>query len=224
MKRSEVNALIDDAKTFLASHRFHLPPWAFWKPANWKGRRADCAEIVDNMLGWDITDFGSGDFARVGLLLFTIRNGNPQRDRKPYAEKAMIVREGQVTPTHFHWKKMEDIVVRGGGRLVIELHGSTVDEGLSELPIVVRVDGVTRGVEPGGKVVLSSGESICLEQGVYHRFYGEPGAGTVLVGEVSEVNDDTSDNRFLTPCGRFPTLVEDVAPNHLLVSDYAKYL
>lgn len=223
MKRSEVNALIEEAKAFFARHRFHLPPWAFWAPDAWRGRRSDCTEIADNMLGWDITDFGSGDFARVGLLLFTIRNGNPRRDRKPYAEKVMVVGEGQITPMHFHWKKMEDIINRGGGRIVIELHGSTADEGVSELPIVVRIDGVARSVEAGGQVVLSPGESICLEQGVYHRFYGEPGAGTVLVGEVSEVNDDTSDNRFLEPCGRFPMLVEDVAPNHLLVSDYGKY-
>jgi D-lyxose ketol-isomerase len=59
---------------------------------------------------------------------------------------------------------------------------------------------------------------------MYHRFYGEPGKGKVLVGEVSMVNDDTSDNCFLEPVGRFPVINEDVPPLHLLVSDYQKFL
>ena len=48
-------------------------------------------------------------------------------------------------------------------------------------------------------------------------------AGKVLVGEVSKVNDDVNDNRFLKPTGRFPEIEEDEPPLHLLVGDYAKY-
>jgi hypothetical protein len=59
---------------------------------------------------------------------------------------------------------------------------------------------------------------------MYHKFYGEKGKGKVLVGEVSAVNDDASDNRFFEPVGRFPQIIEDEAPLHLLVSDYKKYL
>lgn len=224
MKRSEINALIDDAKAFFAEHRFALPPWAFWGPADWKGKGEACREIVDNMLGWDITDFGSGDFDNRGLLLFTIRNGHPAKDDKPYAEKIMIVRENQETPMHFHWSKMEDIINRGGGNLVLELYLADEDEQLSDNPVTVSVDGVTRTVEPGGTVVLEPGESICLTPYLYHRFYGEPGKGKVLVGEVSAVNDDTKDNRFHEELGRFPEVDEDVPPNHLLCSEYASYL
>ncbi|HOE65502.1 MAG TPA: D-lyxose/D-mannose family sugar isomerase [Candidatus Hydrogenedentes bacterium] len=224
MKRSEINALIEHAKTFFAEHRFMLPPWAFWGPSDWKGKRETCAEIVENMLGWDITDFGSGDFDACGLLLFTIRNGNPARDKKPYAEKIMIVREEQETPMHFHWSKMEDIINRGGGNLVIELSQSTPDEQFCDRPFSVTTDGIAHRVEPGGKVVLTPGESICLTQGLYHRFYGEKGKGLVLVGEVSQVNDDRTDNRFYAPIGRFPVVEEDVAPNHLLVGDYPRFL
>lgn len=39
-----------------------------------KGSEYD--KIRDNMLGYDATDFGSGDFLRLGLFLFTLRNGN----------------------------------------------------------------------------------------------------------------------------------------------------
>jgi D-lyxose ketol-isomerase len=158
------------------------------------------------------------------LILFTIRNGNPARDAKTYAEKIMIVEENQETPMHFHWKKMEDIINRGGGNLVIELYDSSKNEQISRKPVRVRVDGMERIVTPGGKVVLRPGESICLTQGLYHRFYGQKGKGTVLVGEVSAVNDDSSDNRFLLPAGRFPEIVEDVRPYRLLATEYRRFI
>jgi D-lyxose ketol-isomerase len=145
-------------------------------------------------------------------------------DKKPYAEKIMIVEENQETPMHYHWSKMEDIICRGGGNLVIELYNSTPDNSFDTTPVTVKVDGVVRTVEPGGKVTLAPGESICLEQGIYHRFYGEEGKGTVLVGEVSAVNDDANDNCFREPVGRFPVIDEDEKPVHLLVSDYQNFL
>jgi len=222
MKRSEINQILENAKTFMAERKFFLPPWAYWSVTDWKNNKGNAAEVINNMLGWDITDFGSGDFYRRGLFLFTLRNGKFNVDKKPYAEKIMIVEENQETPMHFHWAKMEDIINRGGGNLVIELYNSTSDELFAGTPVTLKTDGVERTVPPGGKVVLRPGESICLEQGVYHRFYGETAKGKVLVGEVSMVNDDTSDNRFHEVIGRFPTIEEDVEPLHLLVSDYVK--
>jgi len=224
MKRSEINQYIVNSIAFLDQMNFKLPPWAFWSPEEWKGKYEICGEIVDNMLGWDLTDFGSGDFHKQGLMLFTIRNGNFKKDKKPYAEKAMIVEEMQETPMHFHWSKMEDIINRGGGNLVIELYNSDKDENFSDQTFTVKIDGVVRHLQPGDSVVLTPGESICLEQGVYHRFYGEAGKGKVFVGEVSAVNDDTADNRFYTPVGRFPEIIEDEEPIHLLAADYKRYI
>lgn len=223
MKRSEVNKIIKDAEEFFASKQFHLPPWAFWTPEQWKGRGE--TEVVRNKLGWDITDFGKGRFEKDGLLLFTVRNGNlAAGDKKPYAEKIMIVREGQVTPMHFHWSKMEDIINRGGGNLLIDLFDSTDDEELSKAEVTVMVDGLARTVPAGGTLTLAPGESISLEQGVYHSFYGEEGKGWVLVGEVSAVNDDDKDNRFHEPQPRFPAIEEDEPPYRLLVNDYEDYV
>lgn len=224
MKRSEINQILKNAKAFMAEKQFKLPPWAYWSVTDWKKKKEDAQEIVENMLGWDITDFGSGDFYNRGLFLFTIRNGKLNVDKKPYAEKIMIVEENQETPMHFHWAKMEDIINRGGGNLVIELYNSTPDNKFDTTPVCFKSDGVTHWVEPGGKVVLTPGESICLEQGMYHRFYGESGKGKVLVGEVSMVNDDTSDNCFYESIGRFPVIEEDEEPLHLLVSDYKRFI
>ena len=223
MKRSEINQILENAKSFLEDRKFFLPPWAYWSAADWQNNKGSAAEVVNNMLGWDITDFGSGDFYRRGLFLFTLRNGKFNVDKKQYAEKVMIVEENQETPMHFHRAKMEDIINRGGGNLVIELYNSAPDQSFADTPVVLKVDGVEKTVSPGGKIVLTPGESVCLEQGVYHRFYGEKGKGKVLVGEVSMVNDDTSDNCFRETIGRFPTIEEDVEPLHLLVSDYAKF-
>ena len=100
MKRSTINGLIAEAKALFAEHHFRLPPFAFWTPQDWAGAGHEADEIRDNGLGWDVTDFGAGDFEALGLLLFTIRNGNyqnPDRYPKLYAEKVMVVKPRQVT-------------------------------------------------------------------------------------------------------------------------------
>jgi D-lyxose ketol-isomerase len=85
----------------------------------------------------------------------------------------------------------------------------------------VSTDGVVRTVSAGGQVRLLPGESITLTPRLYHTFWGE--GSRVLVGEVSVVNDDHTDNRFLKPVGRFPQIVEDEPPLHLLTVDYPAY-
>lgn len=225
MKRSEVNAIIQDADAFIRSCGFHLPPFAYWTPLVWATKGPEVREIVERGLGWDITDFGSGDYRKVGLAVFTIRNGHPdnlKRGRgKLYCEKILVVDVDQVTPMHFHWTKTEDIINRGGGNLVIQLYNATPDEGLADTDVTVSVDGVQRTVPAGGKVVLTPGESITLVDHCYHEFWAE--GSRVLVGEVSLVNDDETDNRFYRPVGRFPEIEEDVPPLYLLIQDYARY-
>ena len=220
MKRSEINDYIQEAEEFFRSMNFNLPLWAVWSQEEWKKHTPECSEIFNNALGWDLTDFGSGMYDKTGLLLFTLRNGKQGVDTKPYAEKIMMVKENQETPFHFHWLKMEDIINRGGGNLILELYLSDEKEAFSSRPFEVKIDGRKTIVKPGEGIRLTPGQSICLEPYVYHRFYGEKEAGTVLVGEVSMVNDDTTDNRFKTAPGRFPEIEEDANPYHLLITDY----
>jgi len=220
MRRSEINRQIGEAIQFFDSMNFKLPPWAFWSPVQWREHRGDHHEIIENQLGWDLTDFGSGDFKTCGLLLFTLRNGTPGKDQKPYAEKIMIVDEDQVTPMHFHWSKMEDIINRGGGNLMIRLYHSDENEQFDRREIRVSLDGIKHIFQPGDVVRLQPGQSITLFQRLYHTFYGEAGSGRVLVGEVSSVNDDHSDNHFFNEAGRFPEIEEDEPIQYLLVGDY----
>jgi len=226
MKRSEVNAIIRAADEFIKEHHFHLPPFAYWSPQEWAAKGEEVQEIARHHLGWDITDFGKGDFDHHGLVLFTIRNGAPEnwqrKQGKLYAEKLLLVGVDQITPMHFHWTKMEDIINRGGGKLALQLFNATPEEELDrENPVHVQVDGAWRTVEAGGKVVLDPGESITLTPYLYHKFWGE--VSRVLVGEVSLVNDDNADNRFHQTLARFPAIEEDDEPLYLLVNDYERY-
>lgn len=223
MKRSEINTAMKNAIGLFNEYKISLPPFVYWSPEVWSEKGDEIAEIKDNMLGWDITDFGQGDFSKTGLLLITLRNGNQKNAEKypkTYAEKLMVVQENQVTPMHFHWNKMEDIINRGGGNLMIKLYNSTEDEKLADTDVVISIDGEKHIFPAGYTLRLEPGQSITLTKGLYHRFWGEDGKGTVLVGEVSMTNDDTADNCFYDKTGRFPEIEEDEEPLYLLCNEY----
>jgi hypothetical protein len=225
MKRSEINSILCQADAFIRQNGFHLPPFAYWTPEEWRHKGVEVHEIVENGLGWDITDFGLGNYSREGLFLFTVRNGSPENLKtgrgKIYAEKLLIVGVNQFTPLHFHWNKMEDIINRGGGKLAIQLFNATSDEGLADTPVSLSLDGVERTFPAGSVVILQPGESISLPPYCYHKFWGVE--QQVLVGEVSVVNDDHADNRFYESVGRFPDIEEDEPPLYLLCTDYTHY-
>lgn len=224
MKRSEINEILREGDAFIRSFGYVLPPFAYLSPDQM--RMADHTDIKARGMGWDITDYGQEKFDQLGLFLFTIRNGLADdlvRGRgMVYAEKIMISRDQQISPMHHHIIKTEDIINRGGGCLVLELFNLAVDGGIDrESEVSVPVDGIMRRVDAGGLLKLDPGESVTLHPNIWHAFWGE---GDVLIGEVSTVNDDRTDNIFEADIGRFATVEEDEAPVHLLVSDYDQFL
>lgn len=219
MKRSEINAAIKEAEEFFDARKFLLPEWASLSPEEWLTKGEECTEIVRNSLGWDVTDFGKGDFIKEGLTLFTIRNGNPQYDDKTYCEKIMMVMEGQITPLHFHWNKMEDIINRAGGTLCIRMF--MADRNTEEiLPdnVHIKIDGIEHEFKSGDVLRLKPGQSISIYPYLYHEFWSE--RGKCMVGEVSKVNDDNNDNRFYDQTKRFSDITEDEKPYRLLCNEY----
>ena len=225
MRRSRVNAVMAAAADTFARHGIVLPPFAGWSPEE-MAARAPGTRIREARMGWDITDYGLGDFDRTGLFLFTLRNGRLSDLRAgggmAYAEKLLISREDQLSPMHTHRIKAEDIIVRGGATLAVQLHGSDDAGGFAEdRGGTVLRDGVPRAYAPGEVLRLAPGESVTLMPGDWHAFWGE--GGDVLIGEVSTVNDDLTDNVFRDPIGRFAAIEEDEAPRHLLVSDYDRW-
>lgn len=227
MKRSEVNDVIRAADDFIRSFGFILPPFAYWSPEEMSGRRGQIAGIVDARLGWDITDYGEGRFAEMGLFLFTVRNGSEADLRRGggmcYAEKIMISRHDQLSPMHRHVVKAEDIINRGGATLALKLYESDAEGNIDKTrEVTIATDGVIRRQGPGEVLRLNPGESVTLMPGNWHAFWGE--GGDVLIGEVSTVNNDLTDNIFAQPIGRFAEIEEDEPPLHLLVSDYDRWL
>ena len=226
MKRSAINNILGHTRQFFSLHDVHLPPFASYAPAQWQHLDPLATEEIYALkLGWDVTAFGGDDFAAQGLTLFTLRNGSPDGVPYPktYAEKIMHVRDGQLTPMHFHWRKREDIINRGGGNLIIELWNAGADELTDTTDVTVAVDGARQIHAAGSRLRLSPGESICLPPGLYHSFWGEHGFGDVLVGEVSSVNDDDHDNHFLQPIDRFNSIEEDEPANLVLCNEYALF-
>lgn len=221
MKRSDVNAILGEGDAFIRSFGHILPPFAYWSADEMRSARA--RDIRERGLGWDITDYGEGRFDEMGLFLFTTRNGTAE-DLKLgrgmlYAEKIMITRDKQLSPMHRHNIKAEDIINRGGGDLIIELFASDAEGGIDRAAdVIVPCDGVTRCFKAGEHLRLTPGESVTLMPGVWHAFWAEK--GDCLIGEVSTVNDDRTDNVFEMPIGRFSSVSEDEDPMHLLVSDY----
>ena len=224
MKRSEINRALKELEAMCRAQGFHLPPFCAYTPEDWRQLDHSYDEIRDCMLGWDITDYGLGDFDRVGMSLITIRNGNLRlREKYPkvYAEKILYLKEGQYSPNHFHWYKTEDIINRGGGNVLIRVYNSLPDESIDTVSdVCVHTDGWVRRVPAGTQIRLTPGESIHIQQRLYHDFSVEPGTGPVLLGEVSQCNDDVNDNRFNPPMGRFPAIEEDEPPYRLLCNEY----
>lgn len=225
MKRSEINNALRELEAMCEKYHYYLPPFCHFTPEEWQEKGHAYDEVRDCMLGWDITDYGMGNFDKFGFSLITIRNGNLKMDKytKTYAEKLLYIKEGQYSPMHFHWSKMEDIINRGGGNVLIRVYNSLPGEQIDfERPVTVHTDGRTRIVPAGTQIRLTPGESIHVQQYLYHDFEVEPGTGNVLLGEVSQCNDDNTDNRFNPPMGRFPAIEEDEPPYRLLCNEYPK--
>ena len=55
---------------------------------------------------------------------------------------------------------------------------------------------------------------------VFHRFFAKTGMGDLVIGEVSKINGDNTDNVFAKPQDRFCGIDEDAVPYRLLVNEY----
>ena len=89
MKRSEINTIMRRADEFIRQQNFRLPPFAYWTPEEWKHKGPEVREIVQNKLGWDITDFGSGDFPNTSVCSCSPSATAVRRTGKPCKASCM---------------------------------------------------------------------------------------------------------------------------------------
>ena len=153
---------------------------------------------------WDVTDFGLGDFDKAGLVLVNLT------EQREYCEKIMFAKRGQRTPMHHHGSKKEDIVCRWG-KLAVKFKGETDT-------VRALVNGEERKIPTAASLLLTAGERVTLFPGTDHEFW--PESDYAIIGEVSTLNDDASDNTFENPdIGRFSEIDEDESALVKLVSD-----
>jgi D-lyxose ketol-isomerase len=141
MKRSEINALVEDASRCFEQHGWALPP-------NPK---------------WDVTDFGLGNWRNYGLVLVNLA------EQPEYCEKLMYAWRGMATPAHTHLRKKEDIICRWG-MLAVQLWNDEPGL-TDARPFYVLVNGDWREVISGEVMELNAGERVTLTPGIYHEFY-----------------------------------------------------
>lgn len=221
MKRSEINRAIEEAVVFFRDMRFSLPDYAHWAPEDWAAKGEGLVEVKDLGLGWDVTDFGSGDLAQIGRTIFTLRNGRADPSYpKTYAQKVMHMPEGQKSIVHYHRSKMEDIFNQGGGNIMISLWPVGDDGSPSSDVLSLSVSGEQVEITGGETIRLTPGSWICVPPHTYHQFWAEEGAGAVLSTEVSSVCNDHSDNIFWPEGERFPAIEEDETRRYVLCEEY----
>ena len=205
MKRSEIDKQIDWAIGACEKLHCALPGFAYWSAGQWEENKASTERLRKVGMGWDVTDYNSNDFDKVGAVLFTLRNGEVAHPEsgQVYCEKYIAMKAGQMLPCHFHYFKTEDIINRAGGTLRVYVWNSTpgFDGYQKDLKGDVHLlcDGQPVTVAAGGYVDVTVGNSITLTPYIYHAFTAVAEAGDLIVGEVSRVNDDAADNHFNPP-------------------------
>lgn len=223
MRRSEINNALKWAKDLIEKNNIKLPLFGYWKMDEWKKNIDKIDTIKEVMLGWDITDYGEDDFENFGATLFTIRNGSLKDDTigTPYAEKLILLKEGQKLPNHYHASKTEDIINKGGGILAIKLYNSNKDGSVDyKSKVEVDMDGIKHIVNPGEEILIKPGCSITLRPFIYHLFWAKEEKGDLIIGEVSSINDDLTDNYNEKEILRFSDIIEDEKILHPLCNEY----
>lgn len=227
MKRSQINSAIKWTLALFEKNNIYLPEFGYWGMDEWKANKDKLDTIKKVMLGWDVTDYGLNDYEKFGGVLFTIRNGD-QKDPAtgvPYAEKYIVLNDSQGLPTHFHFTKTEDIINRAGGILAIQIYNALPDYEIDhKTPVTVYCDGIKKTAAPGETIKIEPGGSISLTRYMYHKFWALEGAGDLICGEVSSVNDDNIDNHFYKKLPRFGDIEEDEPAIFPLCNEYDKWL
>ena len=104
MKRSEINKALRELEAMCQKYCCYLPPFCHFTPEQWQTLGHEYDEVRDCMLGWDITDYGMGDFDRVGFSLITLRKRQPGHGgqvSQGLRGKAAVSERGPVCPEPF---------------------------------------------------------------------------------------------------------------------------
>lgn len=222
MKRSTINRDILWGINLLKENNISLPEFALWSPEEWERNKDKLSTVINVSLGWEVKDFSE----EMGATLFTIRNGkyNDLSIGVPYCEKLIMFKDGKRLPLHYHKEKTEDVINRAAGIMQIKLYHTTASGELDLASDVdVFQDGILHTHKAGEYFYINPGSSITLTPGIAHTFGPKPG-GPLIVGEVSVVNNDLTDNfRFEKVPDQYP-VEEDEEIMFPICTEYKTFL
>ena len=110
-----------------------------------------------------------------------------------------------------------------GGILLIRVFNSLPDGSVDRSGDVrILMDGIESTVPAGTDVEITRGNSMTIYPGLFHLFTAKPGSGDLIVGEVSSVNDDRTDNYFEEERPRYIPVEEDCRMLFPLCNEYGK--
>jgi hypothetical protein len=236
MKRSEINAAIGRALSNAKDFHVALPVWADWQPLQFDKKASG---IALQKLGWNPVDFGLGDFANCGLVVFALCSplvdeyGQPLTNAQhvgghdypvtAFSRKYLFVQAGQTEPHHFHRQKQrKEVTVIAGASVRFELAWAESDKVLSSTKDVdVQVDGIWHHLPANGSIVVNPGETITLPANLSHIISVPAGGLDVIMLETSTANNDRSDNifPFMTPTSK--PVIEDEEARYQLLTEYS---
>ena len=148
MQRSEVNCLQREALRAFAEHRFALPPFATWNEAEWRNNPEAACYCHAHQMGWDITDFGSGDFAPRARDLPRPERRQGFSTEKPYAKPPVVPRSTRrrIISTASRWRTSSAAAAQPDPELA-----KYVDGALAEQPVTVTVDDGSASPAPASR-------------------------------------------------------------------------
>ena len=210
MLRSEINQIIKKSKSYFNKNNFFLPAWSNWPLNEWK-KNINFAKIAhQSQIGWDITDFGKNNFHKEGAVLFSTKMVKRYNKLITYSEKLLLLMPNQKIPFHFHKKKTEDIINRCNGVLEMGLYASDSHFKRKKDSFILNIDSIPNKIKPNEKIFLHPGQSITIKPYLCHYLKSSnKNKKTLIVGEVSSLNDDNTDNYFPDKNLRFTKIEED---------------
>lgn len=112
----------------------------------------------------------------------------------------------------------EDIINRGGGKMVMELLNQRNDGRVEEEKEVnVEKDGRIVKKKEGENMKIKKGERVKIMKGNWKDLWGE--GGDVMIGEVQNVNEDMKENILREKIGRLQDIEEKEKKLNMIVYD-----